>query len=150
MALRPETIDVIGTAAAPVTLTANYSDNVSAKFGTSNSVQNHLFVFYTRGQAGNSIQVIVKYAAPLSKVSNLTLASNSPEWAQEVGAVYSGGTTTLQYNTYTFTATAATDAFPIEIPGGYRFMQVSVKETSGGAFGTCNIRLERIESEVIR
>lgn len=136
-------IALLGTSAAPITLTNAYSDaepanSAKASITLKNDVT--LLVHYTMGAAetGNSIQVKVETA-------DSYLAIDSALWARRTREAVSSGAVTLSAEEFTFTATKAAgtyDVFEIRLPElNANYIKVSVKETGIATNGgSCYIK----------
>lgn len=132
-------VNVLGSATTPVTLTGTYTDNdVVVPIGYADQVT--LYIGYTMGAAesGNSIQVKIDFA-------DRNLDVSSTEWARSSSEADSSGTITLTLQERTFSAVAAAgtyDVFRIKLTDvNDKYMRVSVKETGIAANGgSCYVR----------
>lgn len=124
-----------------VTLTGSYVTQSLATHGTADWIdlknvdQVVLDVAYTMGAAetANSIQIKVEFANPATKTTPATT-----DWHQMIQETISGGTDTVAFLEYSFTAVSAAatyDRFQIPFPVSSKFMRVSVKETGIAANG---------------
>lgn len=131
---------VIGSAAAPATLTTAYSGNVSNPYLMQHFSQLTFFVDYTPGAGGggNSVQIQVEGSPDLLDNPGVT-----PIFYIETDSGATSGTITHTIANHTFTgAVAATSyKFFFYVPPAYKTIRVSAKETVvGGSAGTVRIR----------
>lgn len=127
--------DLLGTRTAPVTLTANYSDNVSSPVLTKHMAEQTLFVDYTPADAGSYILIKLEASQDEMNVA-------SPMWSQELFEAISGGTATDtpgERKIVGITGGVKQSAVLL-IPPNFPQDRVSVKEVKAGAnFGTASI-----------
>ncbi len=125
--------NLIGTTAAPVTLTTAYTGN-TASFITSGVAMVTFYVQYTAQTGGNSIQLKVEG-------SPTTTNSGTPVFYQDVSSSVTTGTATLTQVEYTFVNAGTTvQRFRIPWPCADQTLKISIKETVGaGTAGTASV-----------
>jgi len=133
--IRRPTEMIIGTVSVPVTLTAAYAGNTSSAQRIEPFEQIGLDIYYARGTAGDSIEIKVTFASSLNGVPT------AAEYASESSIATASGVGTVYEKYYTFTSSAATHLFELQIPNNAQYMKVAVKETAAGAFGTAYVKL---------
>jgi hypothetical protein len=124
------TINLIGSAASPVTLTGSYIAGNSAILNLKKGDRVTLYVYYTMGTAesGNSIQAKLEY---MVNNTDTVLVQESAETITSSTVTH----TELEHS-YTTTAAAGTyKAFPMRFEANDPYVKVSLKETGIAANG---------------
>ncbi len=128
-------IALLGTLAAPVTLSTSYTLGNSGILNIAKSKYVELGINYTMGTAETANSILVIYEVSFDKTT----------WYKLQNEASSGGNVNRNYREDTFAAVASAlspDSFPVHLQdyGGWKYLRVSVKESSGDAIsnaGTC-------------
>lgn len=122
-------IPVIGTSAAPITLTASYNATNSGIFNVGTTRFISLGVAYSMANAETANSIELKF-----EVSN-----DKTTWYRMQTEAASSGTVTRTYREDTFSAVAAAlsyDYFTVDFENfAWKYLQVSVKETGINLLG---------------
>jgi len=131
-------LNLIGTPAAPVTLTAAFTDNRTS-FITSGVAMITFYVQYTPQTSGNSVNIKIE-GCPIT--SNDTSKFGAQVFYPETAESVSGGVVTETPVTHTFVSSGTSaQQFKIQYPCADQTIRVSIDETvSGGTAGTGSIQ----------
>lgn len=134
--------DLIGTVAAPVTLTTLYTGN-TATFRSSGCAMLTFYVRYTAQTGGNSIQIKIEGSPDDPNPVTPQSGAVTSTFYQDISTSVSGGTATISQVEYTF-VNAGTTALGLRIsfPSADHQIKISIKETlGGGTAGTASLRV---------
>lgn len=133
---------VIGTRETPVTLTANFEDNVSVPITFDFDSQQTLWLLYTPGSGGTGNQVEIKIEITRDEIDGNT---EDDIWGQETLRQSDLDTNQMTYTFVTHLSPAGTAGelmvVPITDPIHARGIRYSIREVGGnGSAGTAALR----------